>query len=307
MNPKQYPTATPWPNNAKCAISFTMDNLGEAQDVNKGLWPRDKALGHHSSVLTTLPRMLDLLDGQHNNGGSGTGNGTSTGIKATYFAESWSLAVYPAAVRDLLRRGHEVAWHGYQHEAWHGLSAAEEEANFERSFAAAVAVADGEGVRYRGFRPPGGEINGERTMALLRRYGVEYVSPLGKFGIFPGPGSGDGDGEGDVVVLPFEWEAVDAFWYMDRFAPIRTRHGVPEGAPGPEAFREYLAGRIEEVKREGGYMSVLFHPFLQAGEDEFGVLGEVLRRIGGDDEIWCAPCGEVARWVREHKDRFGSV
>jgi peptidoglycan/xylan/chitin deacetylase (PgdA/CDA1 family) len=271
-----------------------MDNLGEAQDVNKGLWPADKPVGQHPSVLSTLPRMLDLLDQQQQQHGGG--------IKATYFAESWSLGVYPGAVRALGARGHEVAWHGYQHEAWRGLSAGEEALNFERSFAEARRHGgDGDGLAYEGFRPPGGELNGDRTYALLRRYGVGYVSPLGTFGIVSG-GSGDGDG---IVVLPFEWETVDAFWYMDKFSAVRAARGAPEEAPGPAAFRDYLLAKLDEVKRGGGYISILFHPFLQTSEDRFDVLREVLERIGGDDEIWCAPCGEVAGWVREHADQFG--
>lgn len=285
-----------------------MDNLGEAQDVNKGLWPSDKPLGQHPSVLHTLPRMLDLLD-QHGAGGGG-------GIKATYFAESWSLDVYPEAVGALRRRGHEVAWHGYQHEAWRGLSEEEEKANFERSFAKVAGYnhgsgssssRDGEGegdggggggggdeLAYEGFRPPGGEVNGDRTCRLLREHGIRYVSPLGVLGI-----------RGGVVVLPFEWETVDAFWYMAKFAPIRREHGAPEEPLAPEDFREYLFRRIDEVKREGGYVSILFHPFLQTSEERLGVLGEVLARIGGDDEIWCAPCRDVAAWVREHAGQFG--
>ncbi|KUI71525.1 hypothetical protein VM1G_06805 [Cytospora mali] len=234
-----HPT-NPWPNGAKCAISFTMDNLGEAQDVNKGLWPSDKPIGQHPSVLHTLPRILDLLDQQH----GASGNSSGGGIKATYFAESWSLHVYPDAVRALRGRGHEVAWHGYQHETWHELSGEEEEeeeeeeeASFARSFAEAAA----QGVAHAGFRPPGA--------AAAAGMGRHYVSPLGEFGIADG-----------VVVLPFLWETVDAFWYMPKFAAIRKQHGT--------------------------------------SEDRFEVLREVLARISSDDEIWCAPCGEVATWLR---------
>ena len=288
-------TTTPWPHGARCAISFTMDNLGEAQAVHNKSWPPGKPTGQDPAVLQTLPRILDLL-ALH--GGDGGGGG---GIRATYFAEAWSLGVYPSAVADLRRRGHEVAWHGFQHEPWHSLSAADEEHSFARSRAAA----DGAGVRYRGFRPPGGRINGERTLGLSRRYGVEYVSPLGRFGIEKGsPGEGDA-GKADVVVLPFEWEAVDAFWYMDKFGGIRREHGAQEEPLGPEAFRGYLLRRIEEVKGEGTYMSILFHPFLTTDEGRMAVLDEVVRKLGSDPEIWCAPCSEVATWVRDHRGSFG--
>ena len=226
---------TPWPHGAKCAISFTMDNLGEAQAVYNKSWPQDKPTGQDPAVLQTLPRILDILaqvQQPSSGGGDDNSKGKGGGVRATYFAEAWSLATYPAAVADLQRRGHEVAWHGFQHEPWHSLSPAAEESSFERSFAAAADA----GVRYKGFRPPGGKVNGSRTFELFGKYGVEYVSPLGEFGI-----------EDGVVVLPFEWEAVDAFWYMDKFSGIRREHGVvaEEGAVlGPGEFRGYLLRRI---------------------------------------------------------------
>ncbi|POS75696.1 hypothetical protein DHEL01_v205913 [Diaporthe helianthi] len=287
----------PWPHGAKCAISFTMDNLGEAQAVHNKTWPADKPTGQDPSVLETLPRILDILAKAQNNTTT-TKNNNDKGVRATYFAEAWSLPTYPAAVADLQRRGHEVAWHGYQHEVWHALSAAEEEASFERSFGAARDA----GVRYAGFRPPGGRINGARTMGLFRRFGVGYVSPLGKFGV---ERCGDGEADVVVVVLPFEWEAVDAFWYMDKFGGIRREHGVQEGPLGPAEFRGYLLRRIEEVKREGGYMSILFHPFLTTDEERMKLLGEIVDKIGRDPDVWCAPCGEVADWVRDHSAEFG--
>lgn len=275
----------PWPNNAKAALSFTMDNLGEAQDVLTHTWPASQPYGTHPAVHQTLPRILALL-AQHN-------------VRATYFAESWSLQHYPAAIASLQSAGHEVAWHGYQHEVWHRLSEAEERANFERSWAEAGKHGDG-GVRYKGFRPPGGKVNGERTMGLLREFGCAYVSPLGEFGIDEGSG---------VVVLPFEWEAVDAFWYMDnpKFVEIRGEHGFeePEKAFGPRDFREDLMKRIEKVKSEGGYISVLFHPFLTDREERFEVLREVVERIAADGELWVAPCDEVSGWVKDHGSDFG--
>lgn len=265
-----------WPNAAKAAVSFTMDNLGEAQDVNKGVWPADAPIGQHHSVREKLPRMLDMLD-EH-------------GVRATYFAESWSLDVYADAVAELRRRGHEVAWHGYQHEPWPGMSADEEELNFRRSFEAAAKA----GVTYEGFRPPGGTVN-EGTYARLRERGVRYASPLGRLGV-----------EDGVVVLPFEWRGVDAFYYMEKFDKIREAHGERKDVLPPSAFRDFLLAKIQDVVDTGGYLSILFHPFLQTSEEKFAVMNEVLGRIGGDPDIWCAPCNQVSRWVTEHASVFES-
>jgi hypothetical protein len=51
-------------------------------------------------------------------------------------------------------------------------------------------------------------------------------------------------------------------------------------------------------------MSILFHPFLQTNEEKFGVLEEVLKRIGEDGEMWVAPCKEIAEWMKSHPDLF---
>ncbi len=59
--PPQQQQQQRWPNGAKAAVSFTMDNLGEAQDVNKGVWPAGQPVGRHFSVREVLPRVLDML------------------------------------------------------------------------------------------------------------------------------------------------------------------------------------------------------------------------------------------------------
>ncbi|KAK4186941.1 hypothetical protein QBC35DRAFT_499910 [Podospora australis] len=266
-----------WPPPYKAALSFTMDNLGEAQDVLRNAW-WPHPIGTHPAVTNQLPRMLSML-AEHC-------------IKATYFTESWSLDVYPDAVKSLLQAGHEVAWHGFQHEFWSSLDEEQEKQNFAKSMQAASKY---EGVRYQGFRPPGGKIN-DRTWGLLKKHGLEYVSPLGELGL----------GKEGVAVLPFEWRAVDAFWYMDKFSGIRREHGEREKIEEPEKeFKKCLLDKLEEVKREGGFLSVLFHPFLQTSEEKFAVLKEVLDRIAAEqEEVWIAPCREIAQWVREHPELF---
>ncbi|KAK4225428.1 hypothetical protein QBC38DRAFT_482989 [Podospora fimiseda] len=265
----------PWPPPHRACISITFDNLGEAQDVLTGTWPESKPFGTHPGILSTLPRMLEILH-RHN-------------IRATYFAESWSLPHYRDTVHQkLLGNGHEVAWHGYQHEVWHALSESEETENFIKSWEVA-----GVGVKYEGFRPPGGKIN-DCTWSLLRKHGVKYVSPLGEFGV----------GKEGIIVLPFEWKAVDAFWYMDtkKFKEIRRELGEEDEGVGEnpeEEFRECLMKMIDEVVERGGYLSVLFHPFLSGSEERLKVMEDVVKRISEDERIWVVPCGVTAEWIKQ--------
>jgi hypothetical protein len=40
------------------AISITFDNLGEAAQLELGMWPDDVAQGQHFTVTEVLPRLL---------------------------------------------------------------------------------------------------------------------------------------------------------------------------------------------------------------------------------------------------------
>ena len=141
-------------------VSLTFDNLGEVADLERGRWPADAPLGRHASVTRTLPRVLSLLD--------------DVGLRATFFVEGLNAELYPDALRAIADGGHEVAFHGWQHEHWADLSPAAERESFERG----VTALDGLGLRPVGFRPPGGELT-PATLGLLREFGFEYCSPLG--------------------------------------------------------------------------------------------------------------------------------
>ncbi|KAK3347902.1 hypothetical protein B0H65DRAFT_422285 [Neurospora tetraspora] len=257
-----------WRGPRKAAICLTMDNLGEAQDVYKETW--DKPIGTHPSITDQLPRMLDLLD-KYN-------------IKITYFIESWSLAVYPDVVKDIIARGHEVAWHGYQHEPWASLPLEEVRDKLDKSFEMAEPL----GIKYVGFRPPGGELGKRTSWDLIKESGLEYISPVDlEFRWL--------DHLNGITVLPLEWPEVDAFYYMEKFADKRSAYREQRAVMSPAQFKEHLMNKIDLALEDEGFLSILFHPFLQTSEEKLEVFEDVLKRIANDPEIFCAPCRDVAK------------
>ena len=64
--------------------------------VSRDSWPRQP-----SRVLDNTSRLLDLFDRQQ--------------TKATFFVLGWIGERYPALVRQIADRGHEIASHGYSH------------------------------------------------------------------------------------------------------------------------------------------------------------------------------------------------
>jgi len=281
------PSATsPWPNSAKGCISITLDNMGEAADIHRGLWdPSTQPVGSHYSVTESLPTMLSLLS-QHS-------------IPASYYIEAWNCSIYPSTITSLSRdHGLEVGYHAWQHEVWSLLSPATEAGNLQKSLKALDGLHAG--LRYRGFRPPGGKIT-PRTLALLRDNGFTYLSPAASRCAVVD----------DVAVVPFQWRDIDAYFYLPSLAPVRTAAGDGEECLSPAVFRERLLRRVDEVAegKEGGFAAFLFHPFLTNDEERVGVMRDVLEYVAKKREegtIWVAKGEEVAEWVRAHGEEFGS-
>lgn len=269
--------ALQWPNGATGAISITMDNMGEAADLNRGLWPSDKPVGSHYSVTSVLPKMLELL--------------AERSIKATYFVEAWNCGIYVDTIRDVEAHGHEIGYHAWQHEVWKNLDPTTEISNLDKSMLAITRVL---GKGYKGFRPPGGLVT-DQTLTLMKERGFFYLSPAAsQCAIVEG-----------VAMVPFRWEDIDAYFYLPSLAPLRKRQGDSEDCLSAEKFKHRLLKRVDEVGERGGYASFLFHPFLTTGDERIGVMEEVLDYVKKQDRIWIAPCAEVSEWIHSHPQAFG--
>jgi peptidoglycan/xylan/chitin deacetylase (PgdA/CDA1 family) len=277
----RYTSPDVWgPNARRAAVTVTFDNLGEAADLERGLWPASEPLGRHFSVRRMLPRILGMLD--------------ELGLHATFFVEGLNAELYPEALLEIANSGHELGYHGWRHEHWSSLSPSEEARLLEWG----IHTMDELGVRPRGFRPPGGRLT-PSSLELLENLGFTHCSPAGLgIGLL-----------GNVVVLPFEWRLVDAYYYLPRFGGLRKTATGSSEPMSPVRFRETLSSALQSVVRDGGHLTLLFHPFLEEQEDRFEIMGgalEELRDLTEDGVVWCAPYRDVASWVRGHPGAFGN-
>ncbi len=120
----------------------------------------DKA---ESRVQLNLNRLLVLLD-RH-------------GVTGTFFVLGWVADRHPALVAEIHSRGHEVASHGYAHEAVTTLSAAEFRRDLDQARRAVIAAC---GVPPIGYRAPGFSITRSTGWALdvIRDAGFTYDSSM---------------------------------------------------------------------------------------------------------------------------------
>jgi peptidoglycan/xylan/chitin deacetylase (PgdA/CDA1 family) len=260
------------PDRLSSALVLTFDNLGEASELERGTWPADEPLGSHPSVTDVLPRLLDALDAHE--------------LRATFFVEAVNCELYPDALLEIVRRGHEVGHHGWRHEAWARLSPTQERDALTRGMQAFQTL----GLEVTGFRPPGGELTAS-SAALLRDAGLRWCSPA----------AGPSEVRDGLAFVPFEWPLVDAYHLMERFRELRLRRGDPASVLDPDRLADRLARELAAVRTRQGQRTLILHPFLMRDDGWFagvqrllGLLGELAQA----HRSWVVPGGRFAAGLR---------
>jgi len=142
------------------SIMLRMRAVGLLGDGNYG--PINFSRGEFG-IVTGIPRIMALLD-KYN-------------IKATFFTPGVIAETYPSMVKELHRRGHEIAAHGYFHECPASLNEKQEREMWEKSV---KIIKDVTGERPYGYRVPfeiprANELS-PVSIKLMLEYGFKYIS-----------------------------------------------------------------------------------------------------------------------------------
>jgi polysaccharide deacetylase family protein (PEP-CTERM system associated) len=98
-------------------------------------------------------------------------------VKATFFTLGWVAERFPALIRRVAERGHEVASHGWDHQRVFTMDAQGFRADLAR---ARAAIEDAAGVRVTGYRAPSFSIDARTPWAhlVLAEEGYGYSSSV---------------------------------------------------------------------------------------------------------------------------------
>jgi peptidoglycan/xylan/chitin deacetylase (PgdA/CDA1 family) len=149
------------PEGKKCAVCLTFDF--DAISVWLGAFgvstPASVARGEYGARVGA-PRLLSLLDKYE--------------IKTTWFIPGHTVDTYPELIREINRRGHEIAHHGYSHKTPVEVDQAEELRELLKGM---ESIKSAIGKYPQGYRSPAWDIS-TNTINLLRDHNFKYDSSL---------------------------------------------------------------------------------------------------------------------------------
>lgn len=269
-------TTFAWPSGYRAAACFSFDVDAESailfQNPETAGW-LDVMTHQAFGPRTGVPRLLRLLDRQ--------------GIRATFFVPGYTAERWPDAMKAVRDAGHEIAHHGYMHEASRGASAALEEQRLLRGLEALDTVL---GVRPTGYRAPLWEAS-YALPGLLAKHGFRYDSGL-MDADRPYVLGVAGDPVASLIELPAHWALDD--WEPYVYLPNLSGSGVI--ADPPDVLRRWT-GELESLVDEGGLFMLTNHPFVSGRASRAKALDQLIERAKATDGLWIATADEIARHV----------
>ncbi len=154
------------PRHVKKTILITVDVEDWYQVENLRPWfPPDSWDSVTSRVEQNTHRLLDLLDAYDHK------------ISATFFVLGWVALRYPALVREIAQRGHEVASHGFGHMLNNRMKKDDLIDDLQRS---KKMLEDLTGQLVEGYRAPSFSVDDD-ILKLIRECGYRYDSSYNSF------------------------------------------------------------------------------------------------------------------------------
>lgn len=239
---------TAWGTGSAVVNALTID-VEDYFHVNafKTVVSRQEWDSYPERVPENTRRILDLLD--------------EYSTRATFFVLGWVAERHPDLVREIARRGHEVACHGYGHELIFDIGPERFKADLRRS---RLLLEDLGGAKLKGYRAPSFSITDRSMWALdiLLEEGFVYDSSMF-------PIRHDVYGTPDIDPFPHRIErGAGALWEFPlttlaaRFLGPSQRFPVSGGGYLRLLPAALVLGAFRRINRLDGQPAVLyFHPW----------------------------------------------
>ncbi len=262
-----------WPSGKRIAVMVTFDFDAELlrksvigkreigfSDTSRGQYGPDEGLA----------RCLAMLKRQN--------------LHTTFFVPGRIAELYPDKVQQIAADGHELAYHGYMHDATVDMPAAEEESNMVKSEELLAQFSGRKPVGYRGPL----DLLPNCALQLMQKRGYLYCSTLK-----------DCDWayiheDYPVVELPTEPTLDDFSWFYFSYADEAT---ITCSYPVNYVY-DVWKDNFDELANEGDKVMVLkLHPQLIGRSSRVRMLERFIVYMKANG-AWIASCEEVANYVK---------
>lgn len=240
-------------------------------------------------VRVGVPRILSLLD--------------KYGIKSTWFVPGHTAETFPQQVKEVFKRGHEIAHHGYLHENISRLSLEEECEVIQRGLKALERTV---GQRPYGFRSPSWEFS-DNTIKILLKNGFKYDSSLMADDFKPYLcREGDQIDKDGRLVFGKETKLIEfpVSWSMDdwpHFEFLQTQLGLYQGLRSIEdVFENWRADFDYMVSNlEWGVYTLTFHPQVIGRGHRMVLLENMINYFRKFNTVFFARLIDVAKCIHQ--------
>lgn len=262
-----------WPESGRVAVALSFDFDTETVALRNSITTPSVLSTGQYGARQGVPRILELLD-KYN-------------IKASFFIPAVSAQLHTEEVQQIVNAGHEIAIHGWIHEATNSLQRDDEFMLMQRSLDTLEQIT---GKRPVGIRTGSWEYS-ENTLELIRQAGLLYdSSQMADDNPYELLSSGERTG---VVELPVEWIMDDyPYFGMDRTSTIRP-HITPSDV------LEIWSAEFDMAYEEGGMFLLTMHPQIIGHRSRISMLEELIQYMRSKPDVWFATHEEVARAAAE--------
>jgi len=267
-----------WPEGKRAAavLGFDVDAEAVVLTVNRANADRLSVMTHQAyGPLTGMPRILALL-ARHD-------------LRATFFFPGYTAERYPALLRRVVDAGHEVAHHGYLHEAVAGMTRAQEADILDRGLDALERVA---GVRPVGYRAPMWETT-YATASLLLDRGFLYDSSLMDCDVPYELAEHPQEDARSLIEIPVSWSLDD--WEQYAYLPNVFGSGLIED---PAKALSMWSAELTAMHEEGCCFVLTSHPFLTGRLGRLRSLERLVEQMIALPDLWVTTAEDVARHTR---------
>ena len=263
-----------WPDGIKCGVAFTFD-----LDAETFWFSRTMDSIHSMNLMAegsygpkvAVPRILDMLDRQE--------------IKATFFIPGWVIERYSEVCQEIVRRGHEIGYHGYLHEKAYFI-----EQENELILKSKKIMKDLLGVIPKGHRSPEANLNKE-TIDAIAQNDFEYSSNMM-----------DRDcpylhktSEGKYITeLPFNWLYDDSSHFFFTIQEPSRRPIMPTSI-----VKEIWLEEFEGLYEEGGSLTFVLHPWICGRVSRVKMLEEIIIFMKSKPGVLIGQAYEICRKAKE--------